>query len=117
MIKIVFDQMQLPEGLKKVPVMYIDALQQVDSNGKTRRPNTSDTIKRWIEVDPIPGSCLFISNQPFILYQETTVRMLMLDDFEVETVGFATQSGYDSVHMVLDSLARCIYQENEKFKK
>lgn len=118
MMKLIYDQTQFPDDFKNLPVVFIDAPKQKTSDGGLRRPSTADTINSWLTTNPEFGSCLFITNQPFIGYQDATVRTVMLknDYFEIETVGFALQPGYDSISMILDSLARWLYQENVRLQ-
>ena len=76
-----------------------------------RRPNTTDTIVDWISRSPKPGSCLVISNQPYVLYQGAVVRVVC-PQFQVDTVGKAARpEGLKSVD-VLDSIAKWLYGEN-----
>jgi len=41
-------------------------------------------FKTEIEANNVDGNCLFVSNQPFAGYQNSTVRELMTANFEVE---------------------------------
>jgi hypothetical protein len=68
-MKYEYEQKILPEELKTIPVSYVNTPNQPLPNNKTRRSNTGDTIKQWIEQEkPQSSSCLFISSQPYTWY-------------------------------------------------
>jgi hypothetical protein len=78
------------------------------------RPTTHDTVDAWIATNPKPGSCLSISSQPFVYYQEITMKNALEKhpDFGIEGVGF----DYDdpdyfknNIGAYLDNLARTIF--------
>jgi len=50
------------------------------------RPTNGYTIE-WLKLNPIPGSCIAISNQPFVLYQQTVIKILLTYLFQVESFG------------------------------
>jgi len=106
MIKLVFDQTALPSGLEKVAVAFINT----PNNSLTRRPNTIDTIKQWLNFLPVPGSCTFISNQPFIGYQDAAIESILPAQFSSETIG-PTADPNLIIAGYLDAIARWIYQE------
>ncbi len=110
MIRMVYDQMKIPDNLSftifNTPMM---------DNG-TRRPNTGDTIKTWLSSKPEVGLCLFISNNPFIGYQDAVARFVMPKEFVIETAG-ACASVDEKLSVHLDNLARWLYQEQECLKK
>lgn len=81
-----------------------------DSNGKTRRPNTGDTIKLWMESEPKPGSCLVISTQPHAQYQLAVAQTYLPTEFEID-IAAPKSSGIVSDGNYLDCLARWMYQE------
>ena len=114
MARMVFDQAILPEGFKEsVKVLFVDTPMQTTANGKLRRPNTADTMKRWLaHEDTQPGSILAISNQPYVHYQDAVLRTLLPKTFTVETVG---PKASDKLHIgvILDNIARWLYQENK----
>jgi hypothetical protein len=99
-------QISLPFELIATPMKQSDKGLQ--------RPNTEDTIVTWLDNSPPLGSCLVISNQPFIPYQHLVI-LSKAPHFQIETVGpQAEESVLLSVY--LDNLAKWIYQEN-KYKK
>jgi hypothetical protein len=110
MMKMVVDQSDLPLALKE-KMIFIDTPMQLTAEGKQRRPNTADTIKSWLATSPLSGSCLCISSQPFVGYQDSVIRTYLPSDFIIETVGLYA---FDDCTVVacLDTLARWLYQEN-----
>lgn len=116
MMKMVYDQAELPDSFANIPVTFIDTRMIKNDNGTLRRPSTGDTIHSWLATNPEEGSCLFISNNPFIGYQDSVVRTFMPTNFIVETVGAATTNDVKlSVH--LDNCARWLYQEKIRREK
>jgi hypothetical protein len=109
MIKMVVDQSDLAPELKK-KIMIIDTPMQVAADGSTRRPNTGETITYWMGSNPMPGSCVAISNQPYIGYQHSVLKTYLPSDFNIETVGHELEPDY-TIANILDSLARWLYQE------
>ena len=117
MIKMIFDQSDLPDELKKnVVVTFIDTPMQKKSDGTLRRPNTEDTIGSWLSENPKPGTCLVISNQPYVGYQDSVVRTLLPKDFYIETIGC---EAYHDLPIVvhLDNITRWLYQERKRRNK
>lgn len=51
-------------------------LSVVDANkvAGINRPTTLNTFHTWLESEPTPGTCLVISNQPYVGYQEAVAR-------------------------------------------
>lgn len=111
MVQVVWNQLDLPEGLKQLPTLFVDSPMK-EKNGVILRPTTADTIITWLKSDPKPGSALTISNQPFCDYQDCVTRTYMPNSFEIETVGPAADQDEIRVSVLLDNLARWLYQEN-----
>ena len=82
----------------------------------TRRPGTVDIVKAWVGQSPKAGKWLAISNNPFISYQDLTMRGVLLKSelyktrVELETVG-RTAPEVTRVSEFLDNLARVLYIE------
>lgn len=112
-MKFVYHHMSMPDEVKNLPVTFIDTPMLENSIGVVRRPTTGNTIDWWLKEDPKPGSCLFVSNQPYVGYQNSVVQTLMPKSFTVETVG----TGCDALvktEIMLDTLARLLYQEQKR---
>ena len=87
------------------------------TKGKT---DTKDTIVTWLkQTRPEPGDCLFLSQQPYVIYQDSIARTFMPDCFNIETVGPWIES-YDphaKTSIILDIFTRLLYQENQRRRK
>ena len=79
-------------------------------------PNTVDTIIEWLKKSPKPGRWLAVSSNPFISYQDLTMRGVLakFPEYEVgvelETVGQAAPEG-TQISSFLDNIARVLYTE------
>lgn len=111
MVKIVWDQLDVPESLKQIPITFVDS-PMIQKDGIISRPTTGDTIKTWLKSNPMPGSALTISNQPFCEYQDSVTRTYLPRSFQIETVGPAADQDEIRISVLLDNLARWLYQEN-----
>lgn len=94
--------------LKKIPLAYTDS----EADKGDSRPRTGNTVIDWIATKPEAGSCLAVSSNPFIAYQDTTLRTTLPADFTLETCGPTDPRlhGDLAVGFCLDSLARWLYQ-------
>ena len=116
MIKLVFDQTDLPTEWNTITINFVDTPMQETDNGTLRRPNTHDTILEWIKLyNPYDGSILALSNQPYIGYQDSVLRNFLPKEFTVETVG-SNCINNQNISTILDSLARWIYNEYQMYK-
>ena len=98
--------------MRTLPITFIDATVPA---GKPPRPNTADTIDAWLAGSPKPGSCLFVSNQPYAGYQKSVVDTIMSKGFSVEIIGPAAAENLE-VAKYLDTIARWMYQENKRLQ-
>ena len=76
------------------------------------KASTADTFIDWLKQNPESGSCLVISNNPYIGYQDLVARTFLPSDFKIETVG--SQGSGEKVSVYLDNLARWLYQEKQR---
>ncbi len=104
--------MPMPATLRSVPLVLVDAPEQ-ERNGRLVRPTTQDTLVEWLKTNPAPGTCLFVSNQPFSGYQEAVAKSVLPSSFTIETIGRQADSKMP-IAVLLDNLARWIYQENKR---
>jgi hypothetical protein len=111
MMKLVYDQAVLSKELENVPVTFIDTPLIETANGTKRRPNTGDTIASWLAQRRSEGDTLFISNNPYVGYQDAVVRYYMPQDAYIETVGPEADKN-ELISIYLDTIARNLYQEN-----
>jgi hypothetical protein len=112
MAKLVYEQADIPADMQKIPVQFADAPSQIMPDGTIRRPNRIDTINAWLAANPTPGSCLCISTQPHIGYEDAALRTSMPATFSIETVGPAARPTVRNVE-ILDALTRWLYQEQQ----
>ncbi len=102
----------LSPEVRNLPITFVDTPMIPVYMGK-RRPGTADTIAKWVKTSPKPGSCLIISNQPYITYQEATIRLLLPKGFTLEAVGPGAVPAELNAADILDSIARWLYQEQQ----
>lgn len=88
-----------------VPTVVIDSPKQILEDGTIRRPTTISTVIEWIKTDPKTGSCLAVSTQPFVGYQEAVIRSVVPRSFEVEAIGPAIGKNYP-LSIYLDNFAK-----------
>ncbi|NGX51295.1 MAG: hypothetical protein K1060chlam2_01160, partial [Chlamydiae bacterium] len=69
----VWSTFPMPEELRALPLMVVDA-PPLPERG---RPTTESTLYAWLEAAPNPGSCLFISSQPFVNYQDAIIKFVL----------------------------------------
>lgn len=116
MLQFIYDHANMPESMRQIPVQIIHAPMQTTASGTLTRPTTADTFAAWMQTNPTPGNYLAISNQPYVGYQHTVIKTLLPSDFSIETVGAATSQNED-IAVMLDTLARILYQEQQRPKQ
>ena len=110
MIKLVFEQSELPEEWENISIIFIDTPKKQATTGEWQRPTTQDTVIELLKTNPKPGSILVISNQPYIGYQNAVLLRFIPDIFEIETIGKAASSK-EKITTLLDTIARWLYVE------
>lgn len=87
LMKWLWCNMELPEGLRAVPTTFVDAPMK-EVHGKPVRPNTEDTINCWLATKPVEGSILVSSGAPYGMAQDEAFASLCEPHgFTVETFG------------------------------
>jgi len=111
--KILWDESDLPEEMRKLPAVFIAVPMKVEGE-LLKRPNTEDTIIAWVEQEKKPCRSLFVSDQPFCGYQFAVIKKALPDSFLFDVVGDGVKSINHpaAAAVILDSVARWIYQEN-----
>jgi hypothetical protein len=110
-IKFYLNTFHFPDSLN---IVFVDT-PMVVTKEMIKRPNTQDTVLEWLKCNPKPGSCLVISNNPYIKYQDAILKKNLPKDFEVETVGPASFEGV-KISIYLDTICRWLYALlNEEF--
>jgi len=111
-----YESMLLPAIFKSVPMNIVNTPKRSTQMGWLR-PNTYDTLVYWLKSLPMPGTVLFISNQPYVCYQNATARNVLPGTFDFETVGCEASQGYFlRASLLLDTIARWLYLENASFE-
>jgi hypothetical protein len=113
MMKVILAQTKLPIDMKNILVVVVNSPQVKMPNGAARRATTADTISDWLKTSPAaPGKCLFVSNQPYVGYQNSVVQLLLPEKFTSDTVGVKVDNLESvNVNVCLDTLVRWLYQE------
>jgi hypothetical protein len=109
--RLIWQEAHLPDKMRALPVVFVAV--PMKKEGKTlKRPNTQDTIDAWLESNPRPCRALFVSNQPLSGYSYAVVKTTLPDNFLFDLVGPPAPLTSENAAILLDSLARWIYQEN-----
>lgn len=117
MMKLIWDQAELPQELRKIKAEFINArLKTNPKTGRLDRPTTKDTIEKWLETVPQEGKFLAISNNPHIGYQHSVLKTYLPKGFKVETVGPKASSNLP-LAFYLGEITRWLYQENQRLLK
>lgn len=116
MIKLVFSQSR-HEDLAMSNVFYV-----YSPKGQGRRATTESTIIQWLkEFKPKAGRYVAISNQPYIFYQESVIRRVLLQvgraDIQVDVIGSELESkdkpsdlDTEQAKNFLNTLSRILYE-------
>ena len=116
MMQVIIEESVLPETMReKIAVTVVDAPKKL-VNDKLVRPTTGDTVNAWLAKKPVPGTCVAISSQPHVLYQQAVLSTLLPKDFQVETIGRQGKVPVKTAE-ILDALARFLYQEQNRRQK
>lgn len=110
MMKFVFENAELPEGMEKLPTKFIHAEIRSKELFRYNRPTTADTILKWLEDSPKNVTVLCVSSQPYVSYQDIIMKYYVTPDIEVETIGDKA-SDKITVSSLLDNIAKCLYWE------
>ncbi len=109
------EQLLLPNGFP--PITFIDTPMQGTAQAP-RRPQTADTIVRWLTTESPEGTYLFISSNPHVWYQHAVAERvvsqhqdLVPSTFNFETIGPAADPD-ENIGIYLDAIARWLYEAN-----
>jgi len=95
--------MDIPQEMLKLPFTLINA------SASDWRAHTGDTVHNWIAKSPKAGSILAVSNQPYVSYQDMSLRRRLTSTFTIETIGEAASKN-DMNSVYLDNLARLLFE-------
>lgn len=106
---------ELPQEMRALPVRFV-AVPMKGTAPNLQRPNTKDTLIAWIDQTPSPCTALFISDQPFCGYQFAIVRGCVPFPCDMAGPKVEDLSHPAAAAIILDTVARWIYQNhlNEK---
>ena len=90
-----------PEEMTGIEVEFIEG----PAVWPNQRATTKDAGMAWLASCPKARSCLAISNQPYVEYQQAVLRSLLPEDYELETAGPGV-SFTPSVALLLDTLGK-----------
>lgn len=101
MIMETWDRSPLPERLRALPLVVVDA-PPLPARG---RPTTESTLHAWLEENPRGGTALFFSSQPYVHYQDAVIQAILPSWFICETIG--PQGGVDlSTSVLVDTVGK-----------
>jgi len=109
-VRLIFEQVELPEGMKDIPVHVVAPPVLKDPDGSARCPSTAENVLAWVKRDPEPGLCLTISSQPFIRHQDAVAKVFFPPELPFETVGPEADEPFH-VSTALDTVARFLQHE------
>lgn len=108
MMKLVFEQSFLPPEWQGI---FIDTPLQPTTDGKTRHPNTADTVEAFLDTEPMPGKYLVVSSQPFVARQTMNVAQILKHyNFTAEGIGYEAPAT-TPLKTFLDETSRLLYEE------
>lgn len=83
-----------------------------------KRPTTETTLEYFAQETHRPGSCLIISNNPYITRQlRIAQRALNQIHFPTEGAGPKFNNGNIPIILLIDEFARILYEEHKAFYK
>jgi len=98
-------------------IILVNAPMIEKADGTFTRPTTDSTLVHFAKIAPEDGSCLVISNNPYNVRQtKVTQRTLDQSRFPTHGAGRALEEGVVDIFVIMDELARTIYEENLRFK-
>lgn len=98
-------------------IILVNAPMIAKADGTFVPPATDSTLIHFAKIAPGDGSCLVISNNPYNVRQ-TKVAQRVLDQsrFPTQGAGRALKEGIVDIFVIMDELARIIYEETLRFK-
>lgn len=96
-------------------VDFCESYGKLNADGHHQRATTEDTIKTWLTKQPNPGSCLIISQQPYIGRQNAVLHKYLHNSWKFETIGPQLAADF-TLEDMLDTLARWLYQEYQNLR-
>lgn len=110
-MKYLFNNLKLPNDLRDIPWTFVDAPMKPPAtpDGPPIRPNSEDTIKAWLEMDPKTGSLILSSGAPYGMAMDEAWSMLLeINGISVETFGHKAPDLEPEVFM--REVAGCVHR-------
>jgi len=102
--------------LKGKKIIGINAPISIKEDGSLARATTDSSLTYFPQIAPEHGSCLVISNNPYILRQTLVAkRILNQKHYPTEGVGPAYRENSLDCIMLLDEFARALYEQYHLF--
>ena len=110
MMKFIYENTEVPKEMRALKTVFIDGAMDI-TDREIVLPNIFNAILTWFNgAKPAEGSCLVVSSQPYVGYQESIVRAALNKNFEIEAIGDAALPE-TKVSIYLETLAKWMYQE------
>lgn len=112
MMKALWEMAHLPNDLKALPLVSVDAPMKppAKEGGPPVRPNTEDTIRTWLETNPVPGPVLVSSGAPYGMAQHVAfLKLLEPYGFTVETFGHEAPA-HLTTDQIMREVAGCVHR-------
>lgn len=117
MAEFVYNIADMPQEMETMQISFVSIPMKPKQDGTFARPTTGDTVIGWINNNPKPGSCIAFSNQPYVAYQHAVLQTFLPSDFVLETVGCKANYEKLKASVLLDTVARVLYQENKRLNR
>jgi hypothetical protein len=102
MIEWLLPRIDMPNEMRQIPIITVNAL------ASDTRAHTGDTVIRWMNENPTKGRILAISSQPYVSYQDMSMRNRLAPGFTLETIGDKAGDVMNAVY--LDNVARLLFE-------
>lgn len=110
MLKLLWEQYNIPMDMRshlKEKVIFIHATAK--ESGK--RASTADSYRQWLnDYKPKPGTVLAISSPLVGAYQHLVGKNIMSSQFPVDTIYDEAKEENLKVSIILDTVAKCLYE-------
>lgn len=100
--------------IKDEKMILVNAPLIQNNSGLLNRPTTESTLLHFTQIAPHAGSCLMISNTPYIIRQTyVALRTLDQNSFPTEGIGKKMNEDEHDIFLLLDEFARILYEINK----
>jgi hypothetical protein len=106
MVEFVYNHMHLPESMRACKPEFI----KVAGADKESLPSPQESVKAWLATNPVKGTCLLLSAQPYIAYECSVFSSYLPANLKLESVGPST-SEFIHPGLYFEVLAKILLQE------